>query len=171
MEHMVSIYRDNSLRTPLGLWQVDDETGELLVTFEGLITRTPFVKQIKAVLQVLEETIGVPVDVEFATTDNTSICCSVVPRAIPPPALRHRYRRVCRGIRSSSPPKAYHQRLDSERHTHRLRRSAAVRQPAGPHGYVRVGRAVSHLNKVLPKRQFILMARDGGAVAATSNWA
>ncbi len=64
-QQIFSIWRDGQLVPPMGvLMNVDPE--DLVVTFDGLIERTGFAKQMKEVLDVLEETWGAPVDVEFA---------------------------------------------------------------------------------------------------------
>ena len=41
------------------------------MTFEGLFSRTPFLKQLQEILSTLKESIGYPVDIEFAH-DGTS---------------------------------------------------------------------------------------------------
>ena len=55
LELLVSIYSDGSMRTPLGLLSADARPEDLVVTFEGLVTRTTFMKQIRAIMMTLEE--------------------------------------------------------------------------------------------------------------------
>jgi pyruvate,water dikinase len=64
------------------LGQVDFEKDDLVVTFEGLLTRTPFVKQMHALLNLLEETNCAPADIEFAS-DGERPLPAAVPRAGP----------------------------------------------------------------------------------------
>jgi len=62
---VISIYRDGHLRLPLGLF-TDFAAEDLIVTFDGLISGTAFIRQLKAILKTLESALGIPVDVEFA---------------------------------------------------------------------------------------------------------
>ncbi|NIT57420.1 MAG: hypothetical protein GWN00_14665, partial [Aliifodinibius sp.] len=45
---------------------IDFGKRNLVVTFEGLVNRTSFLKQILAILQTLQDKLGTPVDIEFA---------------------------------------------------------------------------------------------------------
>ncbi len=61
---LFSIYRDDQILPMIGgMMQADPD--ELVVTFDGLL-RSPFPRQLKALLDTLEEAIGEPVDIEFA---------------------------------------------------------------------------------------------------------
>jgi len=60
-----SIYRDGQLIPATGLL-FNVEPRDLVVTFDGLLERTGFARQMKEILDVLGETWRVPVDVEFA---------------------------------------------------------------------------------------------------------
>ena len=64
-EKIFSVYRDGML-IPTGPLLINTDPRDLVVTFDGLIDRTGFAKQMKAVLDVLERAWKVPVDVEFA---------------------------------------------------------------------------------------------------------
>jgi hypothetical protein len=64
MNQVFSIYRDRQILPMVGVMaQVDPR--ELVVTFDGLL-RSGFPRQLKAMLDLLEEGLGEPVDVEFA---------------------------------------------------------------------------------------------------------
>ncbi len=64
-QHVFSILRDGQLMPVMGaLMNVDPR--DLVITFDGLLERTPFARQMKEILDVLGEVWGVPVDVEFA---------------------------------------------------------------------------------------------------------
>ena len=63
---MVSVYEDGEIR-PLLEEKSDFEKDHLVVTFDGLISRSPFVLQIRNVLRTLEKTLGGPVEIEFAS--------------------------------------------------------------------------------------------------------
>ena len=112
-----------------------------------------------ALLKLLREKMGVPVDVEFASRRPR-----LLPAAVPAPELlarrpsRRRSRATFRATASSSPP------------TGTCRTAASPRSPTSSTSIRNgttalesladlkdVGRAVGRLNKLLPKRQFILM--------------
>ncbi|MDH3253164.1 MAG: PEP/pyruvate-binding domain-containing protein, partial [Ignavibacteria bacterium] len=87
-EQVVSVYENGQMRL------LDEEKSELknkdlVVTFDGLITRSPFVVQIRDLLRTLEETLGLPVKIEFAS-DGERIyllqCCSKALARAPRPA-------------------------------------------------------------------------------------
>lgn len=50
----------------------DTKDPNLVFTFEGLLTRTPFLKQMSLILEILSKTLKTPVDVEFAS-DGTDL--------------------------------------------------------------------------------------------------
>ena len=47
----------------------DFRNDNIIITFEKLINNTPFVKQVKSILSLLEAELGYPVDIEFACDD------------------------------------------------------------------------------------------------------
>ena len=63
---MVSIHDGERIYKPVGK-NIDFEKDDLIVTFEGLITDTRFIPQLRSVLQLLEEKLKTPVDIEFAS--------------------------------------------------------------------------------------------------------
>ncbi len=157
IEQLVSVYRDGHLRQPL-LGQVDFDHDDLVVTFEGLLTRTPFVKQVRGLLTLLQEKLGTPVDIEFASdgrqlyllqcrAQNPAKYCAPAP--IPRDLPRERLvftanRHVSNGYIPNITHIVY---VDPEKYS----------QLDNLDQLVAVGRAVSKLNKLLPKRQFVLM--------------
>ncbi|HET8647430.1 MAG TPA: PEP/pyruvate-binding domain-containing protein, partial [Vicinamibacteria bacterium] len=62
---LVSVHDHDRLRAASPL-AGDLDADRLVMTFEGLVGRTPFLTQMKALLERLEEALGVPVDIEFA---------------------------------------------------------------------------------------------------------
>ena len=152
-----SVLKDGQLRRPSSLL-FEPGRDEVVATFEGLMAGTRFVEQMRAVLAVLEQRLGVPVELEFAC-DGTRLfmlqCRSqsysedAVPVAIPRDPLPEDV--LFRGTRHVSnglvpdithvvyvDPAAY-DRLDS------LAQLQAV------------GRAIGSINRALPRRRFILM--------------
>jgi hypothetical protein len=65
LELLLSVYRDGYITPPIsrgrGWWRDD-----IVVTFDGLIKRTGFIRQIRAILTVLQDSLQAPVDIEFA---------------------------------------------------------------------------------------------------------
>jgi hypothetical protein len=67
LEQMVSRYRDGVITRAIGLGAGQPlPVDELVVTFEGLVERTPFVARMRTILHELQAALHAPVDVEFA---------------------------------------------------------------------------------------------------------
>ncbi|MBD3290650.1 pyruvate, phosphate dikinase, partial [candidate division KSB1 bacterium] len=148
---------DSHIRKPLGL-DIDFEKHELIATFDGLVKDTAFVHQIKAILKLLQDKLGMPVDIEFVSdgTDFYLLQCrpqsysretipAPIPRDLPQEKIiftANRY--ISNGYLPDITHIVY---VDPMNYTHLKNKSE----------YNAVGRAVSKLNKLLPKRQFILM--------------
>jgi pyruvate,water dikinase len=154
---IVSIVEDGTIRRPLGQ-QVDFEQDDLVVTFEGLVTRTPFVMQMRALLKLLQDKLGVPVDVEFAH-DGThlyllqcrpqSYAIEAAPALIPADLPRERVLFTAnRYVSNGQVPEITHIVYVDPAAYKDLEDLAALKE---------VGRVVGKLNKQLPKRRFILM--------------
>jgi pyruvate, water dikinase len=155
VRQMISVADHDHLRRPVGL--VEFGAGNLVVTFEGLFADTPFVARMRSLLQVLREKLKTPVDIEFASDGQNVylVQCrpqgategaspAAIPRDIPPDRVLFTARRYVSNGRVSDvshvvyvDPEAY-ARLELPR----------IRE---------IGRAVGRLNRLLPKRQFILM--------------
>jgi len=157
LEPLLSVFDNGVLRqAPMG--QVDFERDDLVFTFEGLLTRTPFVKQVHSLLRLLERELGTPVDVEFACDGRNLylLQCrpqvpgrhgtpAVIPHDVPPERVVFSATRfVPNGSVTNLTHVVY---VDPARYAEvgSLSELAAI------------GRAVGKLNKLLPKRQFILM--------------
>ncbi|MBS3781352.1 MAG: nucleotidyltransferase domain-containing protein, partial [Candidatus Thermoplasmatota archaeon] len=66
LEKMVSLYENGNLKTPSGLI-LNPEKEDMVVTFSKLFDKTDFLPKMNQILRKLEEKIGYPVDVEFAS--------------------------------------------------------------------------------------------------------
>ncbi|MGE5178304.1 MAG: PEP/pyruvate-binding domain-containing protein [Bacteroidota bacterium] len=152
-----STLEEGHLRRPVGA-HVEVAKGRPVVTFEGLAARTPFMKQIKSLLETLERAMGTPVDIEFAS-DGTSLYLvqcrpqssggDVQPVPIPKDIARERllfaaHRFVSNGRLPDLTHVVY---VDPTRYDE-LANMEQLRA---------VGRVVGKLNRILPKRQFALM--------------
>ena len=154
---IVSICREGGLPVPAGL-QADFARDEPVVTFEGLIQKTPFVKRVQALLQRLQEKIGRPVDVEFASDGanfyllqcrSQSITGANVPSPIPTDIPEDRIVfSANRFVSNGTIPEITHVvYVDPDAYAALPSRGELLD----------VGRAVGLLNRLLPKRRFILM--------------
>jgi len=154
---VVSIVEDGTIRQPLAL-QVDFEKDDLVVTFDGLVTRTPFVMQMRALLNLLKDRLGAPVDVEFAHDGSRlyllqcrpqSYAAEGAPAVIPADLPRERVLFTAnRYVSNGRVPDLTHIVYVDPAAYRELEDLAALRE---------VGRVVGKLNKQLPKRRFILM--------------
>ena len=66
IHRIVSVYKQDYISNPLA-FVIDFEKDELVVTFDGLISDTPFIKKVDHILKKLREELGTPVDIEFAS--------------------------------------------------------------------------------------------------------
>jgi hypothetical protein len=157
LSKIISIYRDGILQPPLGL-VTDFKKNEVVVTFDGLISKTLFMNQIEAILKTLESALGVPVDVEFASdgTDFFLLQCRPqshsaeesameIPPDVPEASLLFTARKYVPNGRVTDITHIVYVEPDQY--------GEIVDLP----GLVAVGEAVGKLNQLLPRRKFILM--------------
>jgi pyruvate,water dikinase len=157
VEKLVSVYDGEHLRTPLAM-SVDFESAVAAFTFEGLISDSHFVRQVDGILKVLEAKLGTPVDIEFAHdgTDFYLLQCrpqsfgghsapAPIPKDIPKEAIVFSANRYVSNGRI--PDITHVVYVDPEKYSDLPERADLIA----------VGRAVGMLNKLLPKRRFILM--------------
>jgi pyruvate, water dikinase len=157
VEKMVSIYDGHNLRKPMAM-NIDFEHDDLPFTLDGLISETTFVKQVHGILKLLEEKLGFPVDIEFAHdgTDFYLLQCrpqSFSPASAPAPIPQDI---PVEKIVFSAKRYISNGRVPDITHIVYVDPLAYADLPERE-DLVAVGRAVGHLNKLLPKRQFILM--------------
>lgn len=65
LNDVFSIVEENQLKKPIGLG-INPEKDDIVVTFENMMARTNYIKQLNAVLNILKEKMNTPVDIEFA---------------------------------------------------------------------------------------------------------
>jgi pyruvate, water dikinase len=158
VNQLVSVLEPDFVRLPSTI-KLDFDKGSFIVTFEGLFSRTPFLKQVQHILGVLQKSFNRPIDIEFAH-DGTNFyllqCRSqssftegsvsaVIPRDIPEEDIlfsAHRY--ISNG---KVPDIKYIVYVDPQKYA----------ELTNYQDMVAIGRAVGRLNQILPKRQFILM--------------
>ncbi len=154
---LVSVYKDSHISRPLAM-SLDPEKDDLIVTFDGLVNRTPFIKQVYVILKTLQDVLGYPIDIEFASDGRFFYilqCRSQsyaresrptpIPKDIPEKQIVFSARKY---ISNGRVPDITHiVYINSEAYGNLEERADMLA----------VGRAVSKLNVSLPKRQFILM--------------
>ena len=157
LRHLVSIVDRDGVRRPAGLGREMDGD-QLAVTFEGLLSDTAFVPQMRGLLGLLSDRLGTPVDVEFAS-DGTHLYLlqcrpqsyteedapSPIPHDIPEAEVLFSARRYVSNGRV--PDLTHIVYVDPEGYS-QIQDLGRLRE---------VGRAVGTLNRLLPKRQFVLM--------------
>ncbi len=157
LDKVVSVSRDGVLYPPLGL-VTNFEKEDLIVTFEGLISRGGFMPQLVAILKTLESALGVPVDVEFAfdgedfyllqcrpQSQSAEESAMEIPADLPPETVLFTANRFVSNGRISDISHIVY--VDPDRYG-----EIAELKDLGA-----VGQAVGKLNKLLPRRRFILM--------------
>ncbi|MBD3218015.1 MAG: pyruvate, phosphate dikinase [candidate division Zixibacteria bacterium] len=154
---IVSIYEDGTLRKPMGM-NFDFEQEEPVVTFEGQITSGHFIKQMQTILKVLEDKLENPVDIEFASDGKDFYLLQCRPQSYseesqPAPipkdvgdekVLFTANKYISNGIVTDITHMVY---IDPEHYGELTDRADMLA----------IGKAVGKLNKLLPKRQFILI--------------
>jgi predicted nucleotidyltransferase len=157
VNQIFSVFDGDQLRTPFGMGP-DFEKDDLVVTFDGLVHNTPFMATMRLMLQVLEEALGTPVDIEFASDgrDLYLLQCrpqshagdikpAVIPKDVPEERILFSANRY---VSNGRVPDITHIVYVDPNRYQELPDLDAMRA---------VGRAVGRLNSLLPKRQFILM--------------
>jgi hypothetical protein len=157
LNKIISIYSDGLLQPPMGL-VTDFRKNEVVVTFDGLISRTPFMSQLEAILKTLESALGVPVDVEFASDGTDFFLLQCRPQS-------HSAEESAMEIPSDLPEKSL--LFTAKKYVPNGRVTDITRivyvepdrygEIADFSGLVTVGEAIGKLNQLLPRRKFMLM--------------
>jgi hypothetical protein len=156
-ENIFSVLKDDVLRKPVKLL-VDPGKDDLVADLGGLVGSTPFVQHVGNILKILQIALGTPVDIEFAHDGRDfyllqcrpqSFAAEDAPAPIPKDVAEddtlfsaHRY------VSNGRVPDITHVVFVNPESYAALRDRSDL---------VAVGEAVGKLNKMLPKRQFILM--------------
>jgi hypothetical protein len=154
---MISVVDQDRIRKP-SLLEPDWGTDEVAVTFEGLLDDDPLVTQLRTLLTVLRKKLGFPIDLEFShdgedlyllqcrmQSSSRQHAPAAIPRDIPRESVLFS---ANRHISNGSVPDITHVVYVDPDEYGRISAVDDLR---------RVGRAIGKLNRVLPKRQFVLM--------------
>jgi len=155
MNRIFSIYRDRQILPMVGVMaQLEPE--ELVVTFDGLL-RSEFPRKLKSMLDLLEEGVGEPVDVEFAQDGETffMLQCRALSRGamaqrveVPDIADERKVFSAARYVQMGQVRDLEYVVLVDPRDYEKLESRERM---------LRVARAVGAVNKALPMRRFLLM--------------
>lgn len=157
LDKVVSISREGILYPPLGL-VTDFEREDVIVSFDGLISGGEFMRQLVAILKTLESALGVPVDVEFAydgadfyllqcrpQSQSAEELAMDIPAGLPVESVLFTADKFVSNGRVSDISHIVY--VDPDRYG----------EIASLEDLAAVGQAVGKLNKLLPRRRFILM--------------
>jgi pyruvate,water dikinase len=157
IKQIVSVYEDGHICPPSAL-NLDFEKQNLIITFEGLLTRTNFCKQLQTILTILQKKMNTPVDIEFASDGQNFYLLQCRPQSstegniaspIPQDIAEERIIfSANRYISNGKIPDITHIVYVNPDQYSKLEKIENIMD---------VGRAVDRLNSLLPKRQFILM--------------
>jgi pyruvate, water dikinase len=157
VEKIVSVYADQHLRQPVSI-NLDLSQVDAVVTFEGLIQDTDFIKKIYTILKTLQNALATPVDIEFASDGKDFYLLQCRPQSYsrydapcPIPGDISRERIIFsanRFVSNGTIPNISHiVYVDPEQYN-----AIADLQDLST-----IGRVIGKLNQILPRRQFILM--------------
>jgi hypothetical protein len=157
IEKIVSIFDGQQIRKPIGK-NIDFDKDDPIVTFDGLISDTHFIDQVQNLLTVLENKLKMPVDLEFASDGQDFYLLQCRPQSyvegsrptpIPKDILKKRVLFTAnRYVSNGRVPEITHVIYVDPRSYDELSDLPSL---------TAVGRAVGRLNKLLPRRKFILM--------------
>jgi pyruvate, water dikinase len=157
IEKIISTLEHGHLKKPAA-FGTNYSQSDFLITFEGLIQDTPFIKLVHSILRVLQSTLATPVDIEFAHNGSNFFLLqcrpqsytkydapAIIPNNIPKDQIIFTANRFISN--GKVPDISYIVYVDPLKYNeiNDLEELKAV------------GRAVSGLNKLLPRREFILM--------------
>lgn len=155
--NMVSVVRDGHIRQG-SAFNINFDRDDVIVTFDGLFTKTPFLRQIKAIMNQLQATLGTPVDIEFAADSRNFYLLQCRPQGYSPennpaPIPKETPRELTlftarRYVSNGFVPEITHIVYVSPQKYSELDHLDVM---------LEIGRAVGRLNQALPKRRFILM--------------
>ncbi len=143
---------------PASNFEFDDSNKEYIVTFDGLISNSNFLNKIDTILKILQSRMKTPVDIEFVSDGNDfyllqcrpqsfmgESIAEMIPKDVPDEKILFTAKKY---ISNGKVPEITHVvYVDPLKYT----------EIADRNKLLQVGRVISKLNKLLPKRKFILM--------------
>jgi pyruvate, water dikinase len=158
IKQMISINSDGYIKSPGSLIGIDFKSDDIITNFEGIFTKTDFIKQIRETQELLKLKIGEPVDLEFAhdgkdlyllqcrpQSYNNEYTPSPIPQNINPEKIIFTADNY---ITNGYIPEVTHLIYVDPDSYNNINNLSDLQQ---------IGKIVGKLNKLLPKKQFILM--------------
>ena len=158
IKHMISINSEGYIQPPVSLINVDFNSDKNIINFEGVFLKTDFIKQIKETQDLLKLKIGEPVDIEFAHDgkDLYLLQCrpqsyniennpSPIPQNIKPEKIIFTADNY---ITNGYVPEITHLIYVDPDEYNSIQNISDLKD---------IGKAVGKLNKILPKKQFIIL--------------
>jgi len=159
LSQIISVFQDGQLFSPTSNW-INLSDGQPVITFAKLLTSGPFIPMVRDILRILSETLGWPVDIEFACDGDIhklyllqcrpqsqaiGVTRAPIPEEIPPEDILFSANRFVttaqvKGIE-------YIVYVDPD----------AYDEVGSLEELVQIGRAVGELNSRLPRGRFILI--------------
>ncbi len=156
VKEIFSVYKNNYLRPASGL--IDFEHDELVATFDGLLKKSGFIEQVRTLINALESHYNMPIDIEFAADDKDFYLLQCRPQSYSKDAVAVKLPKDIDDSKIVFTANKYISNGHVENITH------IVYVPPDEYDKLEtlellndVGKVVGILNKLLPKRQFILI--------------
>jgi len=156
-DQLISLLRDDRLQQ-MSLLDLDFEGAHPVATFDKLLNNNKFIPQVRAILATLNDGFGIPVDIEFAVKNDEFYLLQCrpqsygkarrpapIPKDVPEEDIIFSANRYITNGHAADI--AYIVYVDPEQYS----------QIESKDTLLEVGKVVSKLNTILPKRQFILM--------------
>ncbi|MBN2364686.1 MAG: pyruvate, phosphate dikinase, partial [Calditrichaeota bacterium] len=154
---IVSIVTDHHLQKPMGALQ-DYSDQDVVVTFEGFVSEGKFIAQIKAILEILQDKLNTPVDIEFAHDGKYFYLLQCRPQSFSEESVAAPIPKEVPEDRIIFSANRYISNGRVPDITHIVYVDPSKYAEIGDLPKLKaIGRAVGRLNKLLPKRRFILM--------------
>lgn len=141
----------------------DLSRNNLVATFDGLTERSPFSRQIRTLLRMVEEKLGFPVEIEFAS-DGEHIYVLQCSQQYPGTARKPEP--IPKGVREDRIVFSANRHITNGKATN-ITHLVYVRPPVldsivDPDEMHAIGRALAMLNEILPKKQFAFIQPHTG---------
>lgn len=156
-ENVFSIMQGTMIRQPMP-YEFDDMNKDYIVTFNGLINNTNFLKKIEAIIRTLKTKMKMHVDIEFVSdgkefyvlqcrpqSHSDHVASDPIPKDVPNDRILFS---ASKYVSNGKVPQISHVvYVDPQKYSELPNREKMLQ----------VGQVVGKLNKLLPKRKFILM--------------
>ncbi len=154
-ENVFSILDGGIIRMPS---LMDNDKNDYIVTFEGLFTKTDFLRKMDSILKTLQAKMETPVDIEFVSSGNDFYLLQCRPQSrshetagdpIPKDLPREKILfNAKKFVSNGRVPEITHLvYVDPQKYS----------EISDKNKLLKIGRVIGKLNKILPKRKFILL--------------